>query len=94
MTFEIGSLRHAVRSSSSTGQGRGDLLAFVLSSPETARDVFFDIPARRPSRKAGLPINKGLPHHRSAKRDPLVPPFIAASFVYKHAVHRSARHPA
>jgi small subunit ribosomal protein S15 len=23
----------------------------------------------------------------------LVPPFIAASFVYKHAVHRSARHP-
>jgi hypothetical protein len=49
-------------------QERGSIgFCFTITGGCTRRR---DISARWPSRKNGLPIKKGSPHHRSAKRDP------------------------
>jgi hypothetical protein len=50
-------------------QERGPIgFYFTITGGCTRR---WDISARWPSRKNGLPINKGAPHHRSAKGDPI-----------------------
>ena len=86
-----------------SGQGRGDRSAFVLQSPEPARDAAMSrrnghrrTTACRSRKLAASSLSCG-----GAKRQQVqpmcftkpVPPFIAASFVYKHAAYRSARHP-
>jgi hypothetical protein len=88
-----------------SGQGRGDRSAFFFFYNHQSLHATLRYPGAMAIAEQRLADQESSPHHRfscgGAKRQQVqpmcftkpVPPFIAASFVYKHAAYRSARHP-